>query len=404
MAEHSRPIRSVSHKAPRRVPVSVMALAFVFVLGIGYIAGTFNTQIFGLVAPLFGAKISTETLDLSSLQATYQALKVNYDGDIDDAALIEGANRGMVEALGDEYTVYMNQQENQEFGNSLSGTIGGGVGIEVGLRNDVLTIVRILKDNPAEKAGLNVDDVIIAVNDENVEGQGVEATVKKIRGEVGTTVKITVLRGNATRDFTVTRAEVNNPSVYSSIEDGVGILTVTRFDTDTGSLARAAAQEFKDAGVRGVILDLRGNGGGYVTSAQDLASLWLDQKVVVSERKGNTVVDELKTGSNPLLGGVQTVVLVNASSASASEIVAGALQDYDAATLVGEKTFGKGSVQKLISLPLSAELKVTVARWYTPKGANISSQGITPDKVVTQTAEDVNAGRDLQLGAAKELL
>jgi carboxyl-terminal processing protease len=401
MAEHSRPTR---HKIPRRVPASVMVIAFIFVAGVGYIAGTFNAQIVGVVAPLFGARISTETLDLSSVQSTYQALKANYDGEIDDSALIEGANKGLVDALGDEYTVYMNQQENQEFDNSLTGNIGGGVGIELGLRNDALTIVRILKDNPAEDAGLNVNDVIIAVNNESVEGLSVQDTVLKIRGEVGTTVKLTVLRGTETENFTVTRAQVNNPSVYSSIKDGVGIMTVTRFDNETGAQARAAAQEFKDAKVRGVILDLRGNGGGYVTSAQDLASIWLDRKVVVSERRGNTVVDELKTGSNPLLGGVPTVVLVNASSASASEIVAGALKDHGAAQLVGEKTFGKGSVQKLISLPLSAELKVTIARWYTPNGANISEQGITPDKAVTLTSEDINAGRDPQLDAAKDLL
>lgn len=395
--------RSTQKQAPRRVPASVMVLAFIFIAGIGYIAGSFNTQIVGVVAPLFGAKISTETLDLSSVQSTYQAIKANYDGEIDDGALIEGANRGLVEALGDEYTVYMNLQENQEFDNSLTGNIGGGVGIELGIRNDELTIVRVLKDNPAEDAGLNVNDVIIAVNDENVVGQSVQDTVLKIRGEVGTTVKLTVLRGTETRDFTVTRAQVNNPSVYSSIENGIGIMTVTRFDNETGSLARAAAQTFKSSGVKGVVLDLRGNGGGYVTSAQDLASLWLDQQVVVSERKGNTVIDELKSGSNPLLTGIPTVVLVNASSASASEIVAGALKDYGVAQLVGEKTFGKGSVQKLVSLPLSAELKVTVARWYTPKGANISEQGIMPNKVVTMTGEDINAGRDPQLDAAKEL-
>jgi carboxyl-terminal processing protease len=401
MAEHSRPTR---HKIPRRVPASVMVIAFIFVAGVGYIAGTFNAQIVGVVAPLFGARISTETLDLSSVQSTYQALKANYDGEIDDSALIEGANKGLVDALGDEYTVYMNQQENQEFDNSLTGNIGGGVGVELGLRNDALTIVRILKDNPAEDAGLSVNDVIIEVNDENVEELSVQDAVLKIRGEVGTTVKLTVLRAGETENFTVTRAQVNNPSVYSSIKDGVGIMTVTRFDNETGAQARAAAQEFKDAKVRGVILDLRGNGGGYVTSAQDLASVWLDQKVVVSERRGNTVVDELKTGSNPLLGGVPTVVLVNASSASASEIVAGALKDHGAAQLVGEKTFGKGSVQKLISLPLSAELKVTIARWYTPNGANISEQGITPDKSVTLTSEDINASRDPQLDAAKDLL
>lgn len=401
MTEHSKSRRQ---QAPRRIPVSIMVVAFVFIAGLGYIAGTFNTQIFGAVAPLFGAKVYTGTLDLSSVQATYQALKANYDGTIDDTALIEGANRGLVEALGDEYTVYMNTQQTTEFDNSLTGNIGGGVGIEVGLRNDVPTVIRIVRGNPAEKAGVTVNDVIVAVNDENTDGWNVEETVSKIRGEVGTTVKLTVLRGTATQDFTITRAQVNNPSVYSTIENGIGIMTVTRFDGETGDQAREVAQEFKDAKVTGVVLDLRGNGGGYVTSAQELAGLWLNKKVVVSERKGSTVIDELKTGSNPLLEGIPTVVLVNASSASASEIVAGALQDYGVAQLVGEKTFGKGSVQKLISLPLSAELKVTIARWYTPNGVNISEKGIMPNKEVPLTPEDINASRDPQLDAAKALL
>lgn len=400
MTEHSKSHRQ---QATRRIPASIMVVAFIFVAGLGYIGGTFNAQIIGAVTPLFGTKVYTGTLDLSSVQATYQALKANYDGTIDDTALIEGANRGLVEALGDEYTVYMNTKQTTEFDNSLTGTIGGGVGIEVGLRNGVPTVVRVVKGNPAEKAGVSANDVIVAVNDEETDGWGIEETVSKIRGEVGTTVKLTVLRGVATHDFVITRALVNNPSVYSTIENGIGIMTVTRFDGETGDQARKVAQEFKNAHVKGVILDLRGNGGGYVTSAQELAGLWLRDKVVVTERKGLTVIDELNTGNNSLLEGMPTVVLVNASSASASEIVAGALRDHGAAQLVGEKTFGKGSVQKLISLPLNAELKVTIAKWYTPSGVNISEKGIVPDKEVPSTPEDTNAGRDPQLDAAKAL-
>ena len=152
--------------------------------------------------------------------------------------------------------------------------------------------------------------------------------------------------------------------------------------------------------IDGLIIDLRGNGGGYVTAAQAVAGLWLDNKVVVTERTGTKVVDELKTGSNPILDGMPTVVLVNESSASASEIVAGALNDYEVATLVGTTTFGKGSVQKLVNLIDDAVLKVTIARWYTPNGHNISEKGIDPDTVVERTAEDINASRDPQLDAA----
>lgn len=383
---------------------TMWVIAFVGIAALGYLAGTFHSQIVSTIGPMFGIKSYSGSLDLSSLQQTYQALRANYDGTIDDTKLVEGANKGLVDSLGDEYTVYMNKQEATDFSNDLSGNIGGGIGIELGERNGKLTVVRLLKDNPAEKAGLQVGDVVVSVNDEAIEGLSVEQTVTKIRGEVGTTVKITVLRDNATKDFTITRAQVNNPSVYSSISDGIGIMTITRFDDQTGSLARGAAQEFKDAGVSSVILDLRGNGGGYITAAQDVAGLWLDNQVVVSERTNGKVVDELRSGRTPVLAGIPTVVLVNESSASASEIVAGALQDHGAAKLVGTKTFGKGSVQKLISLPEGAELKVTVARWYTPKGANISKQGISPDKEATITAEDIGAGRDPQLDAAKGLL
>jgi carboxyl-terminal processing protease len=184
----------------------------------------------------------------------------------------------------------------------------------------------------------------------------------------------------------------------------VGILTISRFDSETSSLARAASRDFKNQGVKAVILDLRGNGGGYVDAAQDLAGLWLDGKVVVTERSGGKVVDELKSTSNPILASIPTVVLVNGGSASASEIVAGALQDYKVAKLVGEKTFGKGSVQKLIDLPEGAQLKVTVARWYTPSGKNITKEGIAPDVAVTLSAEDVNADLDPQFDAAMKAL
>ncbi|MDB5162237.1 MAG: putative carboxyl-terminal protease [Candidatus Saccharibacteria bacterium] len=396
--------RRVRREQLNRVPKAVWVLAFVFVAGVGYIGGTFNSQIISGVGSVFGIKGAGATIDLSSVERTYQDLKANYDGNIDDKALIEGANRGLVDALGDEYTLYMNKKETDEFNNELSGNIGGGIGVELADRSGALTAVRLLRDNPAEKAGLQVNDVISAINGESTTGKSVTESVSKIRGDVGTTVKLTITRGAETKEFTLTRAQVNNPSVYSSIDGTTGIMTITRFDDQTGSLAQEAAREFKDKGVTSVVLDLRGNGGGYVTAAQSVAGLWLDNQVVVSERNNGKVVDELRTGSNPTLKGLPTVVLVNQSSASASEIVAGALQDYGVAQLLGTKTFGKGSVQKLLALPEGAQLKVTIARWYTPKGINISKQGITPNKVVEITQDDITAGLDPQLDAAKAQL
>jgi len=408
MADHSllqRRVRKIRKDDDRRVPGAVIAIGLIFVLGLGYIAGTFNNQIISTIAPAFGIKTYAGTLDLSSLQSTYQALKANYDGDVNDEALIEAANRGMVNALGDPYTLYFNAKEASDFNNDLSGTIGGGIGVELSLRNERIAVVRVLADNPAEKAGIAVGDVISKVNDADIPStETIDNVVKKIRGEAGTTVKITVLRGGEPKDFVITRAEVTNPSVYSRVDNGVGIMTITRFDEQTGKLARSAADSFRSQNVKSVILDLRGNGGGYLTAAQDVVGLWVSNKTVVTERTNDKVVDDLKTGTNTVLEGIPTAVLVNSSSASASEITAGALQDYKAAKLVGEKTFGKGSVQKLVSLPTGAQLKVTIAKWYTPNGKNISKEGIQPDKVVPLSIDDINANRDPQLDAAKALL
>lgn len=381
----------------RRVPPFVMFLAFLAVAGIGYIAGGLNN---GTLFSNVGTLLGHEDINLASVQETYQALSANFDGKLDKQKLIEGANRGLVEAAGDQYTVFMNKQESSEFDNALSGNIGGGIGIEVAMRNNVPTVVRVLQNNPAEKAGLALNDVIIKVNGESTQGKTLNDVVTSIRGEVGTTVKLTVVRDGAEKEFNITREQVNNPSAYGEIKDGVGVMTITRFDDQTGSLARAVASDFKAKGVKGVILDLRGNGGGYVSAAQAVAGIWLDKQLVTSERTNGKVTEELKSTGTPILGGLKTVVLVNGSSASASEIVAGALHDHKVATLIGEKTFGKGSVQKLINLSDGATLKVTVARWYTPAGVNISEKGITPDTIVERTADDSNANRDPQLDAA----
>jgi carboxyl-terminal processing protease len=391
-------------KIKKAITGNVLFLAVAVTAALGFFAGTQSNQIYSIIAPVFGIKSYAGQLDLSTLQDTYKALKANYDGTLSDKALLEGANKGLVAAAGDTYTLYMNAADSSAFQNDLSGTIGGGIGAEIGMRSDKLTIIRTLKGNPAEKAGLMTGDVIQSVNDQSTAGWTVEKIVAQIRGDVGTTVKVSVLRGTETKEFTVTRATISNPSVESAVKDGVGTLTITRFDDQTGALARAAAREFKAQGVKSVIMDLRGNGGGYLTAAQDVAGLWLNDKVVVTERTDGKVTDSLKSGTDAILAGIPTVVLVDAGSASASEIVAGALQDNGVAKLVGEKTFGKGSVQKLISLPGGSQLKVTVARWYTPKGKNITKEGITPDVVASISQENVNAGVDPQLDAAKKAL
>lgn len=371
---------------------------------LGFVAGTRSNDIFAAIAPVFGIKVATGTIDLSSIEQTYQALSANFDGKLDTQALIDGANSGLVAAAGDKFTVYMNAKEATAFSDDLSGNIGGGIGAEIGMRDNKPTIVKILSGNPAEKAGLLAGDVVDSVNGQSTAGWTSDQTATAIRGDVGTTVKLAVTRGSDLKNFTITRASVDDPSVSSTVTNGIGILTVSRFDDQTGTLAQQAAESFKQQNVKGVILDLRDNGGGYVTAAQDVAGLWLNNKLVVTERTNGQITDQLTSGNTPILAGIPTVVLVNGNTASASEIVSGALQDYKAATLIGEKTYGKGTVQKVLDLGAGTKLKVTVARWYTPNGKNIDKQGITPDQTVTLSSADANAGNDPQMSAAMSKL
>ena len=370
---------------------------------ISFAAGMRSDMIFAAIAPVIGIRVETGTIDLSSVQETYRALKANFDGELDTQKLIDGANRGLVEAAGDPYTAYLNPDAVKELENELSGSIGGGIGAEIGLRNGQLTIIRPLKDSPALQAGIEAGDVIVAVNDEDASGWTVDQVVQKIRGEIGSKVTVKVLRDRETKDITVVRQEVKSPTVEAEIVGDVGILTVHRFNSETGPLARTEAEKFVSSGVKRVVLDLRGNPGGEVTAAQALAGLWLDNQVILTQRRGDEIIQTNKSTGRPILGDIKTVILINGGSASASEIVAGALRDYDKATLVGETTYGKGSVQAVIRLSGGSQLKVTESRWFTPKGKNIDKTGIEPDVKVELTADDVNNNRDPQLEKAKSL-
>lgn len=391
------------HTKKRMMPVAMFIMIAV-VAGLGYVAGVYHYQVEAMIGPIFGYKAHSGSIDLSSLQQTYNNLAANYDGTLDTKVLIQGANRGMVDAVGDTYTMYMSPSETTSYNDGLQGNIGGGIGAVIGIKNDQITIMSVLDNNPAKKAGLLANDTILQVNDQPATGWTVDHAVSLIRGDEGTTVKLKIQRGSDTKDYVVTRAIISNPSVISSVANGVGTITISRFDEETGNLARIAAQDFKKQGVKYVILDLRGNPGGFVNAAVDIASLWLDNQVVVTERTGNTVKQTLRSGNNAILAGIPTVVLVDSNSASASEIVAGALQDHKAAKLVGGKTFGKGSVQQLITLDGGGQLKVTVARWYTPNGKNITKEGITPDVVASLSQADVDNGVDPQVDAAKKAL
>ena len=374
-------------------------------LVVGVIVGANWQDWFGGFAPYFGLESSVKTsIDWSPLDEVYDRLADSYNGEISTADVIEGAKKGLVESLGDVYTVYMDAEETSEFYDDLHGNVGSGIGVEMGLRDGYVRVLRTLPDNPARKAGILAGDIIYKVDGEEVYALSVEEIAKKVRGENGSEVTVTVVRDGEEKSFTMKRESINNVSAYVDYDGHTAIITVTRFDNNTGTMVQNFAKEFASKGINKVILDLRGNGGGYVSAAQDLLSLWLDNENVLIQKSrhfGNTTSST--SSGKAILKDMETIVLVNGSTASASEIVAGALQDYGKATIVGETTYGKGVVQNLYDLSGGTVLKVTTAEWYTPNERSINETGITPDIEVEMTYEDINAMKDPQMKKAKEL-
>lgn len=381
------------------IGVSVVIALASFVIG---------TRSNGLLLKLSGSQNAqlSDTLNLASVQDVYQAMRSKFNGNLDTNKLIDGAKKGMVEAAGDPYTVFFTDAEAKQFLGDLAGTFTG-IGAELDKRNNQIVIVSTLDDSPAKKSGLMPGDAVIKVNDQDTSAWSIEKTVSSIRGEKGTTVKLAVIRGQEQKEFSITREALVSPSVKSEITpDNIGYMRISRFaDKDTVDGATKAAVDFKSKGVKGVILDLRGNGGGYVTSAQAVAGLWLRNKVVVEERRDTTVIQTLRTDDvAPPLEGIPTIVLVDGGSASASEIVSGALRDNSAATLLGVKTFGKGSVQDVDQIASGGELKVTIAKWYTPNGKNINKEGLQPDTEVKLSDDDLKNSNDSQKNKAIDML
>lgn len=370
---------------------------------IGVLIGANWNNIFGGFSPYLGGKVSA-SVDWSELNEVYDRLSTTYNGEVSVEKVVDGAKAGMVEALGDVYTVYMDAEKSADFYDDLHGNVGSGIGVEMGLRDGYVRVLRTLPDNPARKAGVLAGDIIYKVDGEEVWQLSSDEVAAKVRGETGSEIALTVVRDGKELDFTMTREAINNVSAYVEYDGSTAIVTLTRFDDDTGKKVQEMAKEFAGKGVNKVILDLRGNGGGYVSAAQDLLSLWLDGKKMYVQKSlhyGNVTTST--ASGKAILSGMKTVVLVNGTTASASEIVAGALQDYDKATIVGEKTYGKGVVQSLFNLSDGATLKVTTADWYTPLDRSINGEGITPDIEVERSYEDINKMRDPQMDKAKEL-
>jgi carboxyl-terminal processing protease len=390
-------------KQTRQVGMGTLFGAIFIVGVVAFIVGTRTQHTFDWLFASGQNKSLPNQLDFASVQQVYDRLRLNFDGKLDTQKLIDGAKKGLVDAAGDPYTVYFTNDEAQKFKNDLDGKFSG-IGAELGKKDGTLEVVSTIDSSPARKAGLQTGDLIIKVNDEDTTGWSIETAVSKIRGDKGTTVKLSVARDQQLKDFSIVRDDIVNPSVTSNISDqNIGYMRISRFADDTDSLSKQAAAEFKAKGVKGVILDLRGDGGGYLTAAQAVSSLWLNQGDLIVEERGNQS-DKLVANGSPTLSGIPTMVLIDAGSASASEITAGALHDHNAAKLIGVKSFGKGSVQQIIDLTSGGQLKVTVAKWFTPNGINISKEGIKPDFEVTISDDDITASRDPQKDKATELL
>jgi carboxyl-terminal processing protease len=337
----------------------------------------------------------------------WDSLKTNYvdKNKLKDRDLFYGSLEGLAASTKDPYTVFMSPTVTKEFYDDLSGTFEG-IGAEIGMRNEMVTVIAPLDGMPAQKAGLRAGDKIYAINGESALGLTVNEAVKKIRGPKGTEVLLTIIRDEKKpAEIKIVRDKIIVASVKTEMRsDGIYVIKVSSFNDDTETLFNKAIEDVLVKKPKGVILDLRNNPGGYLSTAVNMASEWIDAgPIVVEQFSDNEATDHISNGRGRLKN-FQTVVLLNEGSASASEIVAGALRDYKKATLMGEKSFGKGSVQTVQDLSDGSSLKITVAKWLTPSGDFINDKGIEPQVKVEITEDDINKGRDPQLNKALEFL
>ncbi len=322
---------------------------------------------------------------------------------------IWGSIQGLASSYGDPYTVFFPPVESKTFAEDIAGNFTG-VGMEIGIKDKQLQVITPIKNSPAERAGVKTGDLILKIDDKNTIDMPVDAAVKLIRGEKGTMVKILFLVKGATKpvERTLTRDIIDIPTIETGTKPG-GIFTIRLFSFTAQSpdLFRNALREFVLSGDHKLIFDLRGNPGGYLDAAWDMASWFLPAgATVVTEdfgKNGDPHVYRSK-GYNIFNKSLQMIILADGGSASAAEILAGALQEQGIAKIVGTKTFGKGSVQQLIPITSDTSLKVTIARWLTPKGHNLSHDGLEPDYKVEPTDKDIEAKRDVQMEKAVELL
>jgi len=326
--------------------------------------------------------------------------------EISKEELFEGAKKGLVEALGDDYSTFMDEEESGEFLDELSGQFEG-IGAEIAIKNGYLTVVAPLPDMPAEAAGILAGDIILEIDGASTTGMTLNQAVNLIKGESGTLVTLKVRhKSEVEEDIIIVRGVVTYSSLsYELRSDNIAYIRMIRFNSDAFVLFEETANTILNQDVDGIILDLRNNPGGFMSAAVEVAGYWTGPVNIVTEKYQNeSKIEEHISKKEAVLGQIPTIVLVNEGSASASEIVAGALQDYGSAIIVGEKTFGKGSVQELRKLSDGSFVKLTIAKWYTPNGHSIHGEGIVPDVIIANSLIHYNQGIDDQLNEALRIL
>lgn len=392
----------------KKVSFNVLVLVVICtVFGVGYMVGS---------ASLSQARSSTETdfsdVNLSTFWKVWHTLDEKYPDakNVSTEDRVWGAISGLVDSVNDPYTMFFNPKEAEEFQTSIKGEFSG-VGMEIGIRNKVLTVISPLKDSPAFKAGILAGDKILKIDDTSTEGMSTEKAIGLIRGEKGSTVHLTLLRGEELTmlEFDLVRDTIVVPPLETEIKDGVFVINFYSFTENSEVEFAKAMKEFSRSSTRKMIIDLRGNPGGYLDSAIDVASWFVEQgEPVVIEEFGNNKEETIyrSKGYTMTKKPSKIIVLVDGGSASASEILAGALSEYGIATLVGEKTYGKGSVQEVVPFGDDSALKVTVAKWLTPKRHSISEQGLEPDVKVESPKDEEESDKknDPQYDKALELL
>lgn len=340
-----------------------------------------------------------EVEDIVRFLGVKRFIEARYVTDVDETKLMDGAISGMVQSLGDPHSIYMNADTFEQLKEHTEGEFGG-IGVTMGFKDNKVTIISVLDDTPGQKVGLQAGDEITAVDGTLVTEMQPEEVAMHIRGEVGTEVTLSISRDGQTQDYKITRATIKLDTAKGvMLGDGVGYIRIASFSENTGKEFKAAYESLEQQGMKGLIIDLRENPGGLVTSCVDIANMVVPKGPIVSvvERDGSKEVHEsnLEESKYPI------VVLIDGNSASASEILAGALQDTGAATLVGTKSYGKGSVQVVVPMLHNDGLKLTIAKYYTPNGRCIDGTGIEPDVEVEMPE---NATTDVQLDKAKEVL